>query len=428
MIAKAVQHNFTRHFKYFRIGAIYSALTLLNKTPPSYRVMHSSLTVGAILIYMLNALNYRPAEGRRETELTQTCCWNLYPDDTDSDVVDSDEDEDPVPVMLDFGLYFISGVHLRKEKALQMGRGDTVSMDSIASLYKVHNDLDLQIAFNPKTSHAHPDRRNRNRVQNHREIPADLHLVASNEELMAQDTLHPNLGTRAHIEHQEEALDIQVRLEDHMDEDETVQEESVNDVISRIWWRFPYDLFENAPDCRSNQQGSHLLLSEQQRSEATIEVFRDTDLSALFSRVVVKKVGAHNWENLEFKRYFPEKGYRPPTRLQNFPRMRYFQEWNTLMDTLSQDNADIVRASVWKIFQTFKWLPLTDADRVWNTRRVKKPAKEWIHLPHDDNKPVVQIALNAELVKNARSIQLSVGAPVSNSGEESPTLMDIDQN
>jgi hypothetical protein len=144
--------------------------------------------------------------------------------------------------------------------------------------------------------------------------------------------------------------------------------------------------------------------------------------------VVVKKVGAHNWENLEFKRYFPEKGYRPPTRLQNFPRMRYFQEWNTLMDTLSQDNADIVRASVWKIFQTFKWLPLTDADRVWNTRRVKKPAKEWIHLPHDDNKPVVQIALNAELVKNARSIQLSVGAPVSNSGEESPTLMDIDQN
>ena len=93
------------------MGAIYNALTLIKNTPSTYRVMHSSLTLGAILIYMLNALNFRPAEGQRETDLTETCCWNLYPDDMDSDVVESDDEEDPIPVLLDYGLYFISGVY-----------------------------------------------------------------------------------------------------------------------------------------------------------------------------------------------------------------------------------------------------------------------------------------------------------------------------
>ena len=36
----------------------------------------------------------------------------------DSDIVESDEDEDPVPVMLDYGLHFISGVVLQVGKTL----------------------------------------------------------------------------------------------------------------------------------------------------------------------------------------------------------------------------------------------------------------------------------------------------------------------
>ncbi len=129
--------------------------------------MHSSLTLGAILIYMLNALSFRPAEGHRETDLTETCCWNLYPDDMKLTIVESDEDEDPVPVMLDYGIYFISGVFLQEGTSLRMGAGDTVSMDSIRRLYNVQNDQDLNIAFHLKTWHADPSQRNNSRIRNH---------------------------------------------------------------------------------------------------------------------------------------------------------------------------------------------------------------------------------------------------------------------
>jgi hypothetical protein len=149
------------------MGALYKALTLIKDTPSLYRVMHSSLTLGAILIYMLNALSYRPAEGQRETDLTQTCCWNVYPDDMDPDIVESDEDEDPVSVMLDYGLYFISGVFLQEGIALRMGAGDTVSMDSIMHLYDVRNDQELTIAFHLKTWKGDPSQRNNNRIRNH---------------------------------------------------------------------------------------------------------------------------------------------------------------------------------------------------------------------------------------------------------------------
>ena len=412
----------TRHFKYFRIGAIYQALFLLNKSPAPYRVMHSSLTLGAVLIYMLNALNYRPAEGQRETELAETCCWNRYLDDTDSDIVDSDEDHDPVPVMLDYGLYFLSGVYLQAGTALRMGAGDSVSMDCITSLYKVRNDQDLKIAFHMKTWNGNPQLRNKNRTQNRRKVPVDVRLVATREELVAFDTPLSDLGIKALILPQEAGPDIVPRHEDHMDEEEDNAPENIDSTLTRIWRQFPYDLFENAPNHRSNRQGSHLLLSEEQRREATIEVFRDIDLSQLFSRVLVKIVTPGNWEALQFKRYFPPKGFDPPTRLQNFPRMRYFQEWNTLMDSLSSRDVKVVRDSFWETFKTFKWLPLTDTDRVWNTKKVKG-TNECIHLPYDDHKPVVRIGLNGYLVKNAQSVRLFVEGPASDSEE---SVIEID--
>ncbi len=188
-----------------------------------------------------------------------------------------------------------------------------------------------------------------------------------------------------------------------MDQDQ----ETIDDVLKRIWRQFPYDLFENAPNHQSNQEGSHLLRLEQGRREATIKVFQNTDLTQFFSSVVVKIVQPDKWHDLEFRRYFPAKGFVPPTYLQNFRRMHYFQEWNTLMDNLSLDDATSIQESFWVTFQTFHWLPLTESDQVWNTRSVK-PTKGWVHLPYHDNKPVVRIGLNGTWVRDARSIQLAV--------------------
>jgi hypothetical protein len=388
------------------MGGLYAALTLMKNSPSAYRVMHSSLTLGAILIYMLNALNYRPAEGQRETDLTQTCCWNVYPDDMDSDILESDDDEDPIPVMLDYGLYFISGVILQEKKALRMGRGDTVTMDSIMRLYEIQKDEDLNIAF-CLTLQAKPSRRSK-RTRNSQNVPVDVHPVASGAGLVPPDAPLKEPGIEATALPQEAGPDIVALQMDPTDQDEGDEEESADDVVARIWRQFPSNIFEIAPIHRSsNQEGSQLLLSVKDQKVATIEVFQDTDLSRLFSRVVVKIVRPDKWEGFQFKRYFPPKGHSPPTRLQNFHRMQYFKEWNALMMRLSTERAQGVRDSVWNTFKTFKWLPLTDTDRLWNTKKVKA-TREWTHLPYDDNKPVVQIGLQGALVQDAQSVQLFV--------------------
>lgn len=396
----------TRHFKYFRMGGIYAALNLLMNTPAPYRPMRSSLTLGSILIYMMNAINYRPAEGRTETDLTQTCCWNLYLDDTDSDTVESDEDLDPVPIMLDHGLYFISGITLQEGVALRMGGGDSVTMESITRLYGLSNELDFKLKFNVRTWHPNPQERNCNRIQNRRKVPVDVRHIVDDDQLKAQDRTLSELGIAMMPLPQEAGPDITVLDVDYMDEDDQGPEETIDDFITRIWRQFPYDLFENAPNRRSNREPSHLLMTRQEREEATIDNFKTIDLRGVFSQVVVKLVTPQDWETLHFKRFFPDKGFRPPTRFQNFPNMRYFQEWNTLMQRLSVKDAEVVRSSIWRQFKTFKWLPLTDTDRVWNTKKVKGP--QWTHLPFDHKKPTVQIALNMSLVRDPNGVQISV--------------------
>lgn len=352
---------------------------------------------------MLNALNYRPAEGQRETELTHTCCWNATREHTNLDNVDSDQDEDTAPVMLAHGLYFISGVFLQDQTTLRMGGGNTVSPQCIRSLYSVGHDRDLNVAFHIKAIYesANP------RTQNRRKEPVDVSLVVPRDELVAQDTPLADLGITMQPLPREHGADIRAFFRNRMDADVDHQREpeGIDDVVTRIWRQFPYDLFENAPNHRCNDEGCHLLLSKQQRQDATIDVFRTIDLRQLFSRVVVKIVQPEKWKDLEFRRYFPAKGFVAPKRLQNFPRMRYYREWNTLMNRLSLEEAEVVRKSIWKTFKTFEWLPLTDADRLWNTKQVK-PSHEWIHLPQCDKKPVVRIGLNTKLVQNARSVRL----------------------
>ncbi len=185
------------------MGAIYATLKLLGDAPPVDRLMSSSLTLGAALIYMLNALNYRPADFRRDITLAETCCWNVYLDNLSPNVLSSDEDEELTPIMLDHGLYFLSGVFLQ-DNALQMGRGDTIPMNDIQSFYRVYNWQDLNVAFQVKTQaeNAYLERRAKlNRIQNCRKVPVDVQLVTGRDELLTDDTPFADQGMVSQISH-----------------------------------------------------------------------------------------------------------------------------------------------------------------------------------------------------------------------------------
>lgn len=71
--------------------------------------------------YMLNVLNYQPAEGLRETELTKVDCWNVQ---------HVDEHEVPDLILLHYELYFIYGNYCFNEEFL-------VSMSRQLALIKI---------------------------------------------------------------------------------------------------------------------------------------------------------------------------------------------------------------------------------------------------------------------------------------------------
>lgn len=389
-------------------------------------MLPSSLTLGAILIYVLNALNYRPAEGQRETDLTHTCCWNIYPRPAGEDLTESDEeDERPVPVLLSYGLYFISGVYMQDGTTFRMGGANAVSQESIERLYDVQHERDLNVAFHVKTISERANPRTQNRLKE----PRDVRRVVRREELIAQETPLADRGVTMKPLPREHGEDIRVLFHNQMDGDDNPprEPERIDDIVTRIWRQFPYDIFEKAPNHRSNTQGSHSILAADRRREMTIEVFRATDLRELFSRVVIKIVDSENWRKLEFGRYFPVKNFKSPPRLQNFPNMGYYRQWNELMSRLSSKDAQIVRELFWETFKTFQWLPLTDSDRLWNTKSVK-PSATWKHLPHYDKMPVARIGLNGALVQNTRGVRLQKEpdiVEISDASDRSDIVVDI---
>ena len=122
-----------RYFKYYRVAAIYQVIKSLQSADLSLCLTNLSLSLGALIIYLLNALIYRPAEGKSELALLESACQHLplHPDGLDAR-----------PIMYERGLYFISDI---------MGNGayhlpDTRPNDSevLEALYRRESMTDIR--------------------------------------------------------------------------------------------------------------------------------------------------------------------------------------------------------------------------------------------------------------------------------------------
>ncbi|KAH9015369.1 hypothetical protein EDB85DRAFT_2156740 [Lactarius pseudohatsudake] len=146
----------------------------------------------------------------------------------------SPDELNPHSVMLEHGLYFISGVTLQQGIALRMGGGDTVLMDSIAQLYGVADEEDLNIRFNVRAWHGNAHERNNSRIQNRRKVPVDVRDIVADEELQAQDRTLAEQGVATMPLPREAGPDIAPPCVHQMNEGRD-PEESINDRVARIW-------------------------------------------------------------------------------------------------------------------------------------------------------------------------------------------------
>lgn len=358
------------------------------------RAWPASLELGAALIWMLNALNYRPQKYPEHDALRDTCC--KHKPCPDGELNEDDDSPATIPVGYEGGLYFLSDIIFDHAPRLPVGRKldghyllslyERARLRDIQSFFVVNN----QIIMDPAVADQRPS--SGIRVPNKRRGPTN-HVVELGEALPGDQVVNFRLLEQGVI------LNRRIYMVPDREEDFTQEEElaSLNDtvdiIITKIWRQFPSDVFASSPNTKGG--GAHVLRDAASVSSIKDDVFYHMDLSSLFEQVQCMTWDKAGWEDHVFKWYFPEHG-RPPRRkgqLQNFHTCRYYIDWFDVMARVSERHGLLIRRAVFKEFAKFAWVPQPSWDRMWNTKI--KRTKNVLALPAgSERKACPQIAIN----------------------------------
>jgi hypothetical protein len=145
---------------------------------PECRIWQPSLELGAITVYMLNALIYRPGERQAETALVNAACQHVRSDADDSD--SEDDDDVTKPILYERGLYFISDLILDR-RYYRLPASRPIEPEALAVLYwrpglkSIQQEFDI---IHPAGVETAP---NPNRVYSRRTKTLDLRYVRPDE-------------------------------------------------------------------------------------------------------------------------------------------------------------------------------------------------------------------------------------------------------
>ncbi|KAG2136466.1 hypothetical protein DEU56DRAFT_913040 [Suillus clintonianus] len=142
-------------------------------------------------------------------------------------------------------------------------------------------------------------------------------------------------------------------------------EEECSVQLTKLWNQFCSDLLQKCGNLKNQQfAASHCRLSMEERLHVTDEVYKDLNLAMVFNRVQWKKVTGQEWADA-FDIFFPPRN--APLRLQpqNFPTMKYWEEWFQMKQRLPPQSADTIRTRYWRLFKQLLWVPKPHKDRLW---------------------------------------------------------------
>ena len=335
------------------------------KSPTSIRSEIPSLALGAILIYMCNALIYRPAEGSSETQLLEGACRHQL----------VEEKGGVLPVLYGDGLYFICGFAPASGSAVS-GYSSPPSLATVHRLdpsklstgqYRRDSYAALLLCLQPvEPSQPRPKR------------PTAPSSVATPAETIAQITDADNNGTLSDSdgddpdneferEFPNEVLAIQAYAQHYEISDQNL------DLLCRITRAFPNDLLQNFAAKRAH---SHVV-EELKTLKNPMEMFRRCRLADIFFSAQYKEVLVKDWKGL-FDTFFPADEETCQSRFEGrkqWGSISYLHLWRR---SFPNDNGPTdrhaLRACLWAWFRQLNWLPHAPADRPW---KCKSPSSQW---------------------------------------------------
>jgi hypothetical protein len=352
-----------RNFKYYRLVALSHVVNGLQHAEKEARLQPASLAMGALMIYLFNALLYRPAEGRAEQILLNTACRHQL-----------DNDGHLKPILYGSGLYFLADIGIEGVYHLPPGR----ELDSkyLEVLYRRDSMMEIEEEF---THHASQESRKLGPSQGRQTA-----YLSRKQKMKRKMTFLVN-GTPSDDEENEES--------EMAEEDKALK---MGRRLEAIWRQFPSDILQLAPAPKKSTSGSTtspwILLDEAERNQATISIFQSLErLRKVFRQATYKVMTDEEWNTILFQRYFPPPGTEDPKDLQGFPRCNYYRQWRLLMTEAHQEEAQMARELVLKWFGGLHWLPHAMADRLWSTQKMK--SQNWKKLQEEEacNCPVLAI-------------------------------------
>jgi hypothetical protein len=150
-------------------------------------------------------------------------------------------------------------------------------------------------------------------------------------------------------EFQEEELDIDLRL-------------------TALWRQFLVDVTAKVPNRQDAHQSSYCKLNRIQRDSVNVATYQNLRLRDYFSDVQYKTATIATW-GYSFDKFWPVKGTQLAGKPQNYMQIRYYIGWNMLTSALDEATVVVMRDDLQRNFNTLKWIPQIQADRVWYTTK-----------------------------------------------------------
>ncbi|OJT03953.1 hypothetical protein TRAPUB_5363 [Trametes pubescens] len=383
-------------FKFCRTAAISYVVKEMSSDPPQSRAHIQSLVLGAALVYMLNAITQRPSEWRAERALAEACALYVPSGEDVANPITLDLDYEPTdkePIGDGQGLYFLCGI-LRDEEhqwwRAPVGRG-RIELPQLFTLYRATSLGEIEATLGATGVRRRRRPANLTRIANQRQrtteieftnpeavVPLDLDL----EGLVI--TISPTLRLTGR--------DIPVTdAYDDEEVDAIGPDTDVSMLFDRLVAQWAYDMIQVSPNMKSRNDPSWTTLSVDQQRLVTLSLYKRLVLP--FKGVWYRTGDAKYWDLL-FDRFFPPQT-KSLDKLQNYPGCRYFQLWLRLRAQVAKAPFEQLRNRLRPIFRDLDWLPYTDSDRIWNTRKPLQSVHAWTPLGSAANTgPGVRIAIN----------------------------------
>jgi hypothetical protein len=386
-----------RYFKWLRLGGVFIVIENLHATTIQDRISENSLALGAMVIWILNGAHRTPMH--HTLGLAKQACAEVLLDENDDP---EDADAVTTPLMYEAGLYFICDIVADNiTQGFRIPWAKEFSLEKILKAYDqgTMNQLRRLLGAGELQTGRRPI--NTERTSNRSAHPTlDLQNIRPHDRALPQignrlDGLPiPNVwrpqGPDVDYFHQNGGGN---RRLDIANIDNDAPEISLKQQVQEILEQMYYDILQESPNKRDRQEGAWTNIPSDLREELAVE---DLYIHLNFPFISVQYTFATNadWSK-HFDRFFPAT--IPSHAGQNFGRATYYQTYISLVRRLSLHRLDLVRAELRVKFNSLAWIPHTESDRMWCTRKTN--GRKWFYLPTNGDKQGPKIAINPTAVR-----------------------------